>query len=92
MTESHPLLCGKCNGPIDYQVPGDETSQVGCAACDNWASRDEAVAVATEYAADAGQIALNRMLKKSAQSSKMMTFKGQTNLSRSYRFIFGGIL
>lgn len=90
--ESHPLLCGQCNRPIDYKVPGDETSEIGCEPCSNWASRDDAVAIAKEYAVDAAQIALNRAAKRVAQSTKMMTFKGSLDLTRSYRFIVGGIL
>lgn len=89
-TESHTIICGICNRPITYRDPENQEGDVGCSECDNWDSGAEVRRIAGEYARDVAQIEMNKAAKRAADRSKMMSFKGDTNLTGEYRFKLEG--
>lgn len=85
---SYPILCGFCHAPIGERVKADaDGSEFGCAACGNWADRDQVAAMVTQYAKDEGQLILNRKARDAASKSKIMTFRSQTEHDQTHRFI-----
>lgn len=86
-SSSHDVLCGLCRAPVARRIEPDGKAQFGCAACDNWAERDEVLKIAKQHAVDEAQIFLNRGMADVARRSKMMTFSGKTTNDKTYRFI-----
>lgn len=83
---SHIIICGNCDTPVDFEVPGDESSNIGCPECLTWTPKDDAIRIVKEFATAEMQLQLNRQMKDMATKSKTMTFSGQTEHDRSYRF------
>lgn len=89
---SHPVLCGFCKEPIAKRVEsdpdrGEAVPAFGCAACDNWADKDQLTAMVFNYAKHEGQLRLNRLARDAARKSKVMTFRGQTEHDTTHPFI-----
>lgn len=84
---SHQILCGFCRAPVGLRVEGEPDSEAGCAACDNWAAKDEVIRIAGEYAKDEAQMILNRKMQDVARHSKIMKFTGKTVSDKTYRFV-----
>lgn len=94
--QGQPILCGKCKQPISHQVEDDVTSLVGCATCNNWATLAVATSEAADYALDAAGVVLaQQMLAATKGNRDVLSFTPSASskrLSKSYRFIYGGIL
>lgn len=84
---SHAILCGNCHKPVEFEIDGDEDSKLGCAACENYGTKDEVVKIASAFAVADLQIQLNRMAKDEAEKSKIMTFEGTTDHTETYQFV-----
>lgn len=85
---SHPVLCGTCKEKIAFIGEANvETGQAGCVPCNNIANVQEVARIATEYAKNEAQLMVNRMARDAARKSKIMTFSGQTEHDKTYRFI-----
>lgn len=89
MSEMHsePVLCGICRAPVGDRVDPEGNLQFGCAACDNWDSKEEVLRIAGEYAKAEAQIVLNRGIAKVARGSKVMKFSGKLSHDKTYRFV-----
>lgn len=91
-TSDHTVLCGWCGRPVVAREEHNAEGDHGCRECENWATKAEVFDMAKQYVVDAAQIALNRAAADVAKSSKFITFKGDTKLTKSYRFKVDGIL
>lgn len=85
-TTRHTIVCGNCENPIQYRDPSDEEGEAGCPDCDNWAAKEDVVAIVKAFATDEAQLYLNRKVEEVAKGSKMMSFEGPTTSKKSYRF------
>ena len=85
---SHPVRCGTCKEKIAFVgVPDVEAGQAGCVLCGNIADVQEVARIATDYAKAEAQLMINRVARDTALKSRIMSFSGQTEHDKTYRFI-----
>ncbi len=85
---SQPILCGLCKQKVAFIGEADaDGGDVGCVECGNIADVEKVASMAVDYAKDELQLMLNRMARDTARNSKIMTFSGQTEHNKPYRFI-----
>ncbi|WP_020041320.1 hypothetical protein [Salipiger mucosus] len=89
-TTSHPILCGLCKAPVGSKEGADGETLYGCADCDNWDTKDEVIRIAGEYVTDQAQLDLNRSMSDIAKGSSVMSFSGQTESTKEFRFVTDG--
>lgn len=81
------VLCGTCKVPVTKLTCDGQGESVICPRCERTASITAALESAKAYTADAAQVSLNRSMKRAAKGSKMLSFRGSTQLTKSYDFI-----
>ena len=86
-SETYAVLCGECRKGVESREAENGQIEYGCSDCNNWDTREEVLRISKEHITEQAQLYLNRGMKKAAQGSKFMTFKGKTASDKKFRFI-----
>lgn len=87
MVETHTILCGHCLVPVQGPDNPNNNDLISCPKCGQSARHRDVIKSAEEYVTDYMQIELNKSMESAARGSKLMTFKGQTRLTKKYSYV-----
>lgn len=85
---SHRILCGFCKAPIAFRGEPDIEGEVGCSACDNWATVQEAADIAVEhFEIKHGERFIDSRIESLSRGNKALKLTKKTSENKVHRFV-----
>ncbi len=85
--DSHTVLCGKCEVPLDGPSGGNDEDMFTCPSCGRSDNRKNVLRIVSKYVEEITARALQESLRKSMRSNKFVKLGGKPIPKRSHKFV-----